>query len=204
MKRLLLLALAAAGLGSLAILSCSPATGSSQYSYTYPGCASGGIVCPNDETLGCGLTDILNKNNDCTTEADCVASEVTNGCVAILTCDGPPAVNKDKKAAFEVAFNAEVNRYCAEPSCTSKSGCTPGPRRNVLVCFEGRCARAFRPLDAGTFPEDDGGFTPFDGGSDAGSNDAGATDAGEDAGFDAGFDAGIEADGGADAGDGGA
>lgn len=188
------------------LVACSPAGSGSQYAYAFDGCAAGGRLCPNDDTLACALDTIARQHNGCATESDCVISEVENKCVAMLSCDGPPAVNRDQKGAFEAAFNAEFDDYCERPTCTTRAACAPGPRRNVLVCFEGQCLRAFRPLDAG-FP-DAGTFIPFDAGTpDAGSRDAGTPDAGVDAGtFDAGFDAGMDAgelDGGADAGDGG-
>lgn len=196
MKRFL-----AASALALFALACPQQGSGSQYDYTYEGCAPGGQICPNDQALLCGLSDVVKKHNACSNDDDCVIAEVENKCVAILSCDGPPAVNRDQKGAFEAAFNAEYDRYCEEPTCTTRSACAPGPRRNVLVCFEGQCLRAFRPLDAG-FP-DAGVFIPFDAGVQDAGSDAGEPDAGFDAGEpDAGIDAG-ELDGGADAGDGG-
>lgn len=174
MKRLTTALLFGSTFALLFAFACTQSTGGSQFVYSYPGCVSGGAVCPNDETLTCGLLDILAKDNTCTKDTDCVASEVSDKCIAVISCDGPPAVNRDKKAEFEAAFNAQLDKYCAEPSCTSVPGCTPGPRRNVLVCFEGHCARAFRPLDAG-FPQDDGGQPYVDGGTTDAGTDAGTT-----------------------------
>lgn len=199
MKRALFVALFAA------VYACSPATNESQYEYRYDGCAPGGRVCPNDDTILCALDSIVRQHNACTTESDCVLAEVQNKCVAVLTCDGPPTVGRDQKAAFEAAFNAEFDKYCSAPSCTSQARCAPGPRRDVLVCLEGQCLRAFKPLDAGF--ADAGEFIPFD----AGTPDSGVPDAGVDAGepdagsdLDAGSeDAGTEDAGEADAGDGG-
>src|SRR3954471_22260864 len=99
MKKLILVSCSAALISAALVISCSPSVGTSQYNYSYPGCVSGGVVCPNDEALTCGLLDIVNKNNGCSSDNDCVASEVSNGCIAILSCDGPPAVNKDLKSA---------------------------------------------------------------------------------------------------------
>jgi hypothetical protein len=182
------------------IFACAPASNGSQYEYRFDGCAPGGRICPNDDALACALDTVVRQHNACTTDSDCTISEVENKCVAMLNCDGPPAVAKDQKAAFEAAFNAEYDKYCSNPTCGTLAACAPGPRRNVLVCFDGQCLRAFRPLDAG-FP-DGGNFVPFDAGTPDSGFDGGTPDAGFDAGFDGGFDAG-EPDGGADAGDGG-
>lgn len=110
----------------------------SQSTYTYPGCASGELLCPQDVTLLCAIHNLQNAHGACQEDADCTLVTLPSSCYATGDCP-PVAVATANEVAFTLEATAEIEAYCDSPRCDGPSTCNLDPGLVRAACVEGRC-----------------------------------------------------------------
>jgi hypothetical protein len=117
----------------------------SEETYAAPGCSQESLVCPNDGTLRCALRKIQAQHDACQLTADCVpAPPPARNCTGWGTCP-PFAVHSAQLGAFLAEEQAEVDRYCACPTCAWSTMC-PGVDAGVARCVSGHCTWVSGPV----------------------------------------------------------
>ena len=126
------------------VLACAPvreietAGEDSQSAYSYPGCASGELVCPQDVTLLCAVYDLQSRYSACQVDADCTLVTLPTSCYAAGDCPAI-AVSVEDAAAFEQEATAELNAYCDSAQCEGPTDCSLDPEAVRAACVEGVC-----------------------------------------------------------------
>src|SRR5690606_18254204 len=115
-----------------------PPTTDSQAAYSYAGCASGELVCPQDVTLLCAVFDIQSRYSRCQVDADCTLVTLPTACYGTGDCP-PIAVASEHAAIFEQEATAEINAYCNAPHCEGSTTCELAPELVRAACVEGTC-----------------------------------------------------------------
>lgn len=110
----------------------------SQSVYSYPGCASGELVCPQDVTLMCAVYDLQSQHAGCQVDADCTLVTLPTSCYSTGDCP-PIAVAVEQASAFEQEATLEINAYCEAAQCEGPTTCNLGSASVRAACVDGAC-----------------------------------------------------------------